>query len=301
MRARATMFLLGLFMIIGLTWVGEASAFIPSGGARFLYYFSKKSFAAGAGNDTAQTLLFISNTNADTATRVGIKYYRSDCNAEIGPVFQNLGAGATLRVDVSAQAPAFQEGVAEVFFVNGANQPIRWDYGAGSSIIIDFPLVTVVRLPAAFLHSDDRTGSGVITNFGSGTTRAPLILSGNFADPSIVTTRLALFAPGTVPGTTSADKTVDVVFRREDGGGDSTQSFSTLCGRTQTLAQVRGLSAAAFQTAYPSGGVVAPTANGQDKGIVGWLIEVIQLPGVTDILFGQTLQGVGTASESAHP
>jgi hypothetical protein len=301
MRSHAKILLFGLFLVLGLTWVGEAWAFIPSGGSRFLFYFSKKSFAAGAGNDTAQTLLFVSNTNPNTASRVGIKYYRGDCGAEIGPVFQNIGAGATLRIDVAAQAPAFQEGVAEVFFVNPANQPIRWDYGAGSSIIIDFPLLTVVRLPAAFLHSDSRTGSGLIANNADGTTWAPLILSGNFADPGIVTTRLAVFAPGTTSGTTAPDRTIDVVFRREDGGGDATVGYDAQCGRTTTLPTVRGLSAGAFQSGYPTGGVVAPTINGQQKGIVGWLIEVIQLAGVTDILFGQVLQGVGTVSESAHP
>jgi hypothetical protein len=303
MHSQTKAFLCGLFLVvIGLTWVGEASAFIPSGGSRLLFYFSKKSFAAGAANDTAQTLLFISNTHPDTASRVGIKYYRSDCNQEIGPVFQNIGAGATLRVDVSTQAPTFQEGVAEVFFVNAGNVPIRWDFGAGSSIVIDLNLLLVARLPAAFLHSDSRVfGGGVIADNGNATTRAPIILSGNFADPSIVTTRLAVFAPGTAPGTVAADRTLDVVFRGENGGGDSTQSFDALCGRTQTLPQVRGLSAGAFQAAYPSGGVVAPTVNGQSKGIVGWMIEVIQLAGVTDILFGQTLQGVGTFSESAHP
>ena len=301
MRATAKLVLFGLFMVLGLMWVEEAAAFIPSGGSRLLYYFSKKSFAAGAANDTAQTLLFISNTDADNASRVGIKYYRGDCDAEIGPVFQNIAAGATLRVDVAAQAPAFQEGVAEVFFVNGANAPIRWDRGAGSSIIIDFPLATVVRLPAAFLHSDDRVGNGVITNNASGVTFAPTILSGNFADPGTVTSRLAIFAPGTVPGTLSPDKTIDVTYRREDGGGDATVGFDAQCGRTQTLAQVRGLSAAQFTSAYPSGGVVAPQVNGQVKGIVGWLVEIIQLAGVTDVLFGQTLQGVGTSSEAAHP
>jgi hypothetical protein len=301
MRSHVKVFLFGLFLVMGLTWVGEASAFIPSGGSRLLYYFSKKSFAAGAGNDTAQTLLFISNTNETTATRVGIKYYRGDCGAEIGPVFQNLGPGATLRVDVAAEAPAFQEGVAEVFFVNGSNQPIRWDRGAGSSIIIDFPLVTVVRLPAAILHSDDRLGSGLIADNTSATSFAPLLLSGNFADPGTVTTRLAVFAPGTASGTVSPDRTLDVEFRAQNGGGDSNQAFNAQCGRSLTLPQVRALSASDFESTYPFGGVVAPTTNGQEKGIVGWLIEIIQLPGVADILFGQLLQGIGTASDSAHP
>ncbi len=301
MRVHAKVFLFGLLTVIGLTWAGEASAFIPSGGSRLLFYFSKKSFAAGAPNDTAQTLLFVSNTDSSTASRVGVKYYRGDCSQEIGPVFQNIGAGQTLRIDVSSQAPAFQEGVAEVFFVNAANQPIRWDHGAGSSAIIDQILVTVVRLPAAFLHSDNRTGSGVITDNTNGTTFAPLILSGNFADPGTVTTYLAAFAPGTVPGTTSASRLVSVDFRREDGGGGVTGPLNIQCGRSLTLATVRAQTPAQFQASFPSGGVVAPNVNGQPKGIVGWLIEVVQLPGVTDILFGQTLQGVGTASESAHP
>jgi hypothetical protein len=301
MRSHTKVFLFGLLMLIGLTWASEAAAFIPSGGSRLLFYFSKKSFAAGAANDTAQTLLFITNANSGTASRVGIKYYRSDCLQEIGPVFQSIAAGQTLRVDVAAQAPTFQEGVAEVFFVNGSNQPIRNDFGVGSSVIIDQVLLTVVRLPAALLHSDDRTGSGIITNNSDATSFAPLLLSGNFADPSIVTTRMAIFAPGTVSGTVSPDQLLDVDFRREDGGGAVTGPLNVLCGRSLTLATVRGQTAAQFQAAFPNGGVVVPQVNGQQKGIVGWLIEVIQLPGVTDILFGQLLQGWGTASQSAHP
>jgi hypothetical protein len=301
MRSHAKVFLFGLLMVIGLTWVGEAAAFIPSGGSRLLFYFSKKSFAAGAANDTAQTLLFITNANTSAASRVGITYYRSDCLQQIGPVFQNIGIGQTLRVDVAAQAPTFQEGVAEVFFVNGSGQPIRNDFGVGSSVVIDQTLVTVVRLPAALLHSDDRTGSGVITDNNNATTWAPILLSGNFADPAVVTTRLAMFAPGTIPGTFSSDRTLDVDFRQEGGGGAATASFDTQCGRSLTLPQVRGVTAGAFQTAFPSGGVVVPQSNGQPKGAVGWLIEVVQLPGVTDIVFGQLLQGFGTASLSAHP
>lgn len=301
MRSHTKVFLFGLLMMIGLTWVSEASAFIPSGGSRLLFYFSKKSFAAGAANDTAQTLLFITNANNSTASRVGITYYRSDCLQQIGPVFQPIGVGQTLRIDVAAQAPAFQEGVAEVFFVNGSGQPVRNDYGVGSSIIIDFPLVTVVRLPAAQLFSDDRLGSGIITDNANTTTWAPLLLSGNFADPGTVTTRLALFAPGTIPGTVAGDRTLDVDFRQEGGGGAaSVTGYDAQCGRSQTLPVVRGLSAGAFQSAYPSGGVVVPQTNGQPKGLVGWLIEVIQLPGVTDVLFGQLLQAWGTASQSAH-
>jgi hypothetical protein len=301
MRSHVKGFLLGLAMLMGLMWVSEASAFVPSGGSRLLFYFSKKSFAAGAANDTAQTLLFVTNANNSAASRVGITYYRSDCLQQIGPVFQNIAAGQTLRIDVAGQAPAFQEGVAEVFFVNGSGQPIRNDYGVGSSVIIDLNLVTVVRLPAALLHSDNRAGSGVITDNADTTTWAPLLLSGNFADPAIVTTRLAMFSPGTIPGTIAADRTLDVDFRQEGGGGAASVSFDAQCGRSQTLPQVRGVSAGTFQSAFPNGGVVVPQANGQPKGNVGWLIEVIQLPGVTDILFGQLLQGFGTASQSAHP
>jgi hypothetical protein len=302
MRSHARGVLFTLAVVITLGWVGEAAAFIPSGGSRLLYYFSKKSFAAGAGEDTAQTLLFVTNTSPDTATRFGIKYYRADCNQEIGPVFQNLGAGATRRLDVSAEAPNFQEGVAEVFFVNAGNQPIRWDFGAGSSIIIDFPLVTVVRLPAALLHSDSRVfGGDPIASNTDGTTWAPLILNGNFADPGVVTSRLVVFAPGTDPGTVAADRTVNVDFRAQNGGADARVGFNALCGRSLPLATVRGLAPADFQTTYPAGGVVVPSADGQPKGIVGWLIEIIQLAGVADILFGQKLEGVGTVSESAHP
>lgn len=300
MRAYAKVLLFGLFIVLGLTWASEALAFIPSGGSRMLYYFSKQSFAAGAGPDTAQTLLFISNTNETTATRVGIKYYRGDCAAEIGPVFQPIGAGATLRIDVASEAPTFQEGVAEVWFVNGANQPIRWDRGAGSSIIIDFPLVTIVRLPAAQLHSDDRTGSGVIANNSSGTTFAPIILSGNFVDPAIVSSHLVIFTPGTVPGTASPDKSVSIDFRGQNGGADATVGYNAFCGRSLPLQTVRGLSTAAFTSTYPNGGVVAPNVDGQQKGLVGWLIESIEAFGAK-ILAGQLLQGIGTASESAHP
>jgi hypothetical protein len=301
MRSQTKVFLFGLFMIIGLTWVSEASAFIPAGGSRLLFYFSKKSFAAGAANDTAQTLVFVSNANNSSASRVGIKYYRSDCQQEIGPVFQNIAAGQTLRIDVAAQAPTFQEGIVEAFFVNGANQPIRNDFGAGSSIIIDLNLAQVVRLPAALLYSDDRTSSGVIASNTNTTTWAPLLLTGNFADPSIVTTRIAMFAPGNASGTASANQLVAVDFRREDGGGAVTGPLNIMCGRSLTLAQVRGQTPAQFQSSFPAGGLLVPQVNGQEKGIVGWLIEVIQLTGVTDIIFGQLMQGLGTASLSSHP
>jgi hypothetical protein len=302
MRTHAKLMLFGLFLVLGLTWASEAWAFIPSGGSRLLYYFSKRSFSAGAGDNTAQTLLFITNTHESAATRIGIKHYRADCGASTATVFQPIGAGQTLRIDVATQTPAsYQEGVSEVFFVNNSDQPIRWDRGTGSSIVIDLPIATVVRLPAALLHSDDRTGSGAIAAPNNGTTWAPLLLSGNFADPDIVTTRLAVFAPGTNSGSVSGDRTIDVDFRAESAGSAATVPFDAQCGRTQTLPQVRGLSAAAFQAAYPQGGVVAPQVDGQDKGIVGWLIEVIQLGGGIDILFGQILQGFGTVSESAHP
>jgi hypothetical protein len=48
MRARTKGFLFGLFLMLGLTWVGDAWAFVPAGGSRLLFYFSNKSFVTGA-------------------------------------------------------------------------------------------------------------------------------------------------------------------------------------------------------------------------------------------------------------
>jgi hypothetical protein len=299
-------FVFGLFMVIGLTWASEAWAFLPSGGSRLLFFFSKKSFAEGAGDNTASTLLFITNANASAASRVGVKYYRGDCQQTTGPIFRNIAAGQTITVDVASEAPTFQEGVAEAFFANGADQPIRNDFGAGSSIIIDSLLLTVVRLPAALLHSDDRAASfndpqTTIADNTAAVSFAPFFLSGQFNSPSLVKTRLALFAPGTNPGTSAADTTLDVNFRQPDGSGAVSGPLDIQCGRSVSLATVRGQSENEFQTAFPDGGTVAPGINGQEKGIVGWLVETIQLPEGIDILFGQLLQGFGVADPAAHP
>jgi hypothetical protein len=260
---------------------------------------------AGAGNNTGFTLAFISNTNSSTASKVAVKYYRgSDC-ASTTAVIHDIAAGETLRLDTSAEAQTFQEGVIEAYFVNGVGQPVRNDAGVGSTIVVDTLLPGVTQLPAAALHSDDRLGTtnSLIADNADGTTFAPLLLATQFVDPGIVTTRLALFGPGTVPGTTGADRTASINFRLPSGGGAATTILDFQCGRTATLASVRGLSAAGFQAAYPSGGVVAPTVNGQAKGLVGWTIQTIQItsPATINLLFGQKLEGIGTASLDAHP
>lgn len=305
MRSHVRGLLFGLAMLMGLMWVSEASAFVPSGGSRLLLYFSNKSFVSGAGNSTGFTLAFISNTDNSTASKVAVKYYRgSDCSATAA-VIHDIAAGETLRLDSSTEAATFPEGVIEAYFVNGAGQPVRNDSGVGSSIVVDTLLPGVARLPAAALHSDDRVGTknSLIADNSDGTTFAPVLLSAQFVDPGVVTSRLALFGPGTVPGTTGADRTASINFRLPNGGGAVEVPLDFQCGRTATLASVRGLSAAGFQAAYPSGGVVAPTIDGQVKGLVGWLIETIQItsPATINLLFGQKLEGIGTASFDAHP
>lgn len=302
MRSHVRGLLFGLSMLVGLTWVGQASA-APSGGSRLLFYFSNKSFATGAAASTANTLLFVTNADAGTAGRVAVKYYRgSDCSETV-PVIHNIAGGQTLTFDTSAQVPTFPEGIMEAWFVNAAGAPVRNDFGVGSSVIIDSILATVVRLSAALLHSDNRTGTqnSLITDNTANSTSAPLILNGHFADPSIVTTRLALFGPGTAPGTAASDQLATVSFRQPSGGGAVSGPLNILCGRTLTLATIRGQTPAAFQAAFPAGGAVAPTTDGQEKGLVGWQIETVQLPGGIDILFGQLLQGSVVADTAAHP
>jgi hypothetical protein len=308
MRSHVKLLLIGLFMTFGLTWASEAWAFLPSGGSRLLYPISKRSFAEGAGDNTAQTLIFIINANNSAASRVGVKYYRGDCEQTIGPIFRNIGAGQTLTIDAAAEAPAFQDGVAEVFFVNNSDQPIRNDFGSGSSIIIDQIMLTVVRLPAALLHSDDRAASfndpqTTIADTSATVSFAPAFLIGQFNSPSLVRSRLAVFAPGTNPGTRAADTVLDVNFRQPNGTGAISGSFDVQCGRQVSLAEVRGQSEAAFEAAFPDGGAVAPAINGQEKGLVGWLVETIQLPdfGGLNILFGQQLQSFGVLDPAAHP
>ena len=310
MRSHAKVFLFGLFMVIGLTWVGEASAFIPSGGSRLLFYFSQRSFTAGAADNTAQTLLFITNGNSSVDGRIAVTYYRgNNCGVTAGPFSQNLVSGATATINVADQVPAdFQEGVAEVNFVNGVGARVRNDFGAGHSIVIDQNLVTIVKLPAALLHSDDRVRSfddppTLIANNAAATSWAPTQLLGQFEQTDIVRTRLSVFSPGTIPGTPSADTSMTVRFRRPDGGGEVTNTFQANCGFTRTLAQVRGQTDAQFQAAFPTGGAVAVEAAGQEKGMVGWLIQTIQLSGPppVNILFGQVLQGIGVQNLGAHP
>lgn len=301
MRSHVKGLLFGVAMLMGLMWVSEASA-VPSGGSRLLFYFSNRSFAASGPVTNASTLLFLTNASESTATRAAVKYYRGVNCAETVSVIHDLVAGQTLTFDSSAQAPTFEEGIMEVNFVNAGGGPVRFDAGIGSSVVIDRNMATVVRLPAARLHSDSRSITGVsIADNTAGSTFAPFALHGQFADTSIVTTRLILFPPGTVPGTVAADRDLSVNFRLPGGGGAVEVPYNTGCGRSSTLAQVRGLSAAAFQASFPAGGQVAPTTDGQEKGAVGWLVEVIQLGGGIDILFGQLLQSSFVINEAAHP
>lgn len=302
MRSRVKGFLFGVSMLMGLMWVSEAAA-IPSGGSRLLFYFSNRSFASSGPTANASTLLFVTNAASSTATKVAVKYYRGSNCADTVPVIQDIAAGQTLTFDSSVQAPTFEEGVMEAFFVNGAGQPVRFDHGVGSSVVIDRNMATVVRLPAAKLHSDNRAGAtnSLIADNTVGSTFAPLILQGQFADTSIVTTRMSLFAPGTAPGTVATDRLATINFRQPNGGGAVDGPLNIECGRNLTLAQVRGQTAAQFQAAFPNGGLVAPSVDGQEKGMVGWFIEVIQLGGGIDILFGQLLQATGVVDQAAHP
>jgi hypothetical protein len=302
MRSHVKGLLFGVSMLMGLMWVSEAAA-IPSGGSRLLFYFSNRSFAASGPTANASTLLFLTNASSNTATKVATKYYRGSNCAETIPVIQDLAPGQTLTFDSSAQAPSFEEGVMEAFFVNAAGQPVRFDLGVGSSVVIDRNMAQVVRLPAAKLHSDNRAAAlnTLIADNTVGSAFAPLLLQGQFADTSIVTTRIALFAPGTAPGTVAVDRLLTVNFRQPNGGGAVDGPLNIECARNLTLAQVRGLTGPQFQAAFPAGGLVAPTVDGQEKGVIGWLIEVIQLAGVTDILFGQLLQGSGVVDQAAHP
>jgi hypothetical protein len=292
-------------IVMGLGWVGEAQAGAVSGGSRLLFYFTKRSFASGAGDNTAFTLLFITNSNTNTASRIGVKYYKgSDCTQTVGPVFQNIAAGETIQLNVAEQAPAFQEGVAEAFFVNGAGQPIRNDFGIGQSVIVDQSLVAVLKLPAASLYSDNRgtgQGSATIADNTAPISFAPFLLTGQFLPPSITTSRLALFSPGTVPGTASADTLATVDFRQPNGTDAGQGPLNTACGRNLTLAQVRGVDTATFEATFPGGGIVVPVIGGsQEKGVLGWVIETIQLPGV-NILMGALLPASITADLGAHP
>lgn len=307
MRSHAKMFLFGLFLVLGLTWVSEAWAFIPAGGSRLLFYFSQRSFTSGAADNTGETLLFITNGNPSVNGRIAVTYYRgSNCGQTAGPFSQNLADGATATINVADQVPAdFQEGVAEVNFVNAVGARVRNDFGVGHSIVIDKNLATIVKLPAALVHSDDRVSSfdnpaTVIASNAALTTWAPTQLVGQFEPTDIVRTRLSVFSPGTIPGTPSGDTSMTVRFRQPNGGGEVSNTNQANCGFTRTLAQVRSQTDAQFQAAFPNGGTVAVEAAGQDKGMVAWFIQTIQLPGA-NILFGQLLQAIGVQDPAAHP
>lgn len=303
MRSHVKKLLFGLSMLMGLMWVGEAWAFLPSGGSRLLFYFSNKSFVPGSAEGSAFTLAFLSNGASATATKVAVKYYRGDNCQETTPVIHDLAAGQTLVFDSSVQVPTFPEGVMEAFFVNGAGQPVRFDFGVGSSAVVDKTLVGVARLAAAALHSDDRAGAlnSTIADNNNTTSFAPLLLLGSFADPSVVTTHMAMFAPGIAPGTVASDRLLTVNFRQPGGGGAVDGPLNIACGRALTLAAIRGLTPGQFQAAFPAGGVVAPTVDGQAKGVVGWTLEMVRLAGPIDLLFGQRMEAIGVAAEGAHP
>jgi hypothetical protein len=292
--------LFGLAILLGMAWAGEAQAAV-SGGSRLLYYYTKKSFAPGAPDNSANTYLLITN-NASSATRVGVKYYKGDdCAQSVGPVFQPVAANATVILDTTAQAPTFQEGVAEAFFVNDANAPIRFDAATGQSLIVDNSVpVALLKLPAASLYSDNRSGDlTAIADNTSPTSFAPIILTGQFLPPSITKARLVVFNPGVTPGTSSPGTVADVGFRQFDGSGSVTGTFDGKCGSSATLAQVRGQSEGDFAAAFPGGGVVSPDlGEGSEKGLVGWLIEHIA---GANILMGEGLKAYGVIDPTAHP
>jgi hypothetical protein len=297
------LFLFGLFFVLGLTWVSEALAFVPSGGSRLLYYYTKRSFAAGAGDNSAETLIQIVNSATATGLRIGVKYYKGDDCQETSTIFRDIAAGQSITINVADETPGtFQAGVAEIYFVNGSNVPIRADAGVGSSIIIDLPMNSLMRLAAAKLHSDDRVDFNTpIAAAGGPTTFAPLILAGRFELASIVTTKMVLFAPGTDSGSVAADRSLNVAFRRPNGTDAGSDPLDIGCGNLVTLPTVRGQTPAQFQASFPEGGVVAPSVEGQPKGVVGWVFETIQLPGPANFLFGSLLQSFGVQNQAAHP
>jgi hypothetical protein len=303
MRSQLRKLVLGLAVLMGLAWASDASAALPAGGSRLLFYFSNKSFVSGSSEGSAFTLAFLTNGATATATKVAVKYYRGDNCQETSPVIHDLAAGQTLVFDSSVQVPTFPDGVMEAFFVNGAGQPVRFDFGVGSSAVVDKTLVGVARLSAAALHSDNRAGSlnTVIADNSSTATFAPLLLAGSFPDPSVVTAHLALFAPGTAPGTVASDRLLTVNFRQPSGGGAVDGPLNIACGRALPLSTIRGLTPAQFQAAFPGGGVVAPSVDGQEKGVVGWKIETVRLAGPIDLIFGERLEAIGVANDAAHP
>ena len=109
-----------------------------------------------------------------------------------------------------------------------------------------------------------------------------------------------MFGPGTTSGSVASSKLVTASFRTPSGADSGSGPLNIQCGRSLTLATVRGQSPAQFQADFPAGGVIA-LASGQEKGIVGWVIELIQLAGPINILFGQQLQSFGVIDFTAHP
>jgi hypothetical protein len=302
MRGHVKGMLFGLSMLMGLLWVAEAAA-VPSGGSRLLFYFSNKTFASSGASTNGTTVMSVTNGSVATPTKAGIRFWNGTDCVGTAPVIHDFAPGQTLTFDSKVVIPGFDEGVMEVFNVNGAGAPVRFDQMVGSSVVIDLNMVQAVRLPAAKLYSDDRsaTFNTLIADNTAASTLAPIILQGQFLPPSIVTTRLALFAPGTTPGTVDSDRLITVNFRQPDGTGNVDGPLNVACGRTLTLAQIRALTPGAFSMAFPGGGTVTPIVDGQEKGLIGWQIEVAQIPGVTDIMIGTLLQSTGVAALEAHP
>jgi hypothetical protein len=294
-RSRVLLVLVVIALCMG--WVDQAFAGFGAGGSRLIYYYRETSFTSGAG----LTLFTVTNNQSSPVSVQFAIFNGADCS-KAGPFTTTVGATQTKMLTVTDFAPAasFPAGVIDLWAVNGANQPIRWDVLTGTSVVADFGPgpVGAVTIPAAKIFSDDRSANlgTLIANQGDVDATGPLAIAASLLTPQSPGTSddtLVLFSPATNPGEVPPPSTgssnIDFTLFPSAGGAGTPVSVETSCVYTNTATGI-------FGPGVGTGHVQA--IGGGGKGIVGWKFLKFSQNGLS-VLLGELMPVWATVSLSA--
>ena len=263
-----------------------------AGGSRLVYFYSRRSFLSGAqAVGTGLTLFSVANAHPSAPVSIRFTIFNGpDCMTP-GAVPLNLAARETRLLDVSSFLPAsgFTYGVIDLWAVNGAGAPIRWDALEGRSIVVDLAGgVGAASVPAAKLFSDDRREPAVgspVANESSPHTAAPLAVTSDVLPQGAgVVDTVFLFGPAVVPGAAPSGPFGPGAWQfslipSHGGNAQNAVGIPTACVPPITIPS-------AFTIAANGGRVVA--LGGPGKGVVGFKFTRVEV-GDIDLLLGELM------------
>jgi hypothetical protein len=296
MLSRLRILLALAILVLGVGWADHAFASL-AGGSRLLYYYRETSFTSGTG----LTVFTVTNNLSNPVSVAFVVFNGADCS-KAGPFTTSLAATQTKMLTVTDFAPAvtFPSGVIDLWAVNAANQPIRWDGLTGTSIVVDFGPgpVGAATIPAVKMFSDDRTAASgtLIASQSDSDTAAPILIGAPLLTPQVPGTSddtVVLFSPATTPGATPPPSTGSSNFGltlfSSAGGTGTAATADASCVYTNTVTGI-------FGPGVGTGHVQA--TGGAGKGIVGWKFLKYSQAGLA-VLLGELMQSWGTGSLSA--